>query len=71
MWYQTLSICLRRTQDLASFNDPFCVQCYDEDDLQRSHLDREECFEENAVTEEEFDGLAVTESRHCREFVSG
>lgn len=52
-------ICLRRTQDLKSFDDEYCVACWQfitEWPVQKSYLDREECFEENVVTEEEFDG---------------
>jgi len=54
----TTRICLKRMQDLVSFNDCYCKECWESDvghSLQHhQHLDREECFKENAVTEEEF-----------------
>lgn len=54
---------MKRTRDLVSFHDEFCVECWEEyEGLQYSYLDREECFEENTVTEEEFDGLSITRS---------
>lgn len=57
-------ICLQRTQDLKNFDDKYCVECWEALELQKwvngeepSYLDREDCFEENCVTEEEFDVL--------------
>ena len=59
-------ICIHRTQDLQDgFDDPFCVRCWEEDEeLQRCYLDREECFEEHAVTEAEFDRMPKRRIRY-------
>lgn len=53
------TICLKRTQDLQGNNDKFCKECWiDDPDLARYYArGRQECMQENCVTEEEFDEL--------------
>ena len=52
-------VCIHRTQDLQDgFQDEYCIRCWEEDEeLRRCYLDREECFEEHAVTAEEFERM--------------
>ena len=60
-------ICLKMMQDLEGCNDRFCINCW-WDDLFSPHfsklryLSRQECVEENCVTEEEFD--EIEQKRH-------
>lgn len=66
-------ICLRRIQDLDGVDDLHCVKCWQEKKypygeggggyyLRYYYADRDECYEENVVSEEEFD---VIEKRRC------
>lgn len=53
-------ICIYRTQDLQDgFKDEYCIRCWEEtdDELRRCYVDRQECFNEHAVTVEEFERM--------------
>lgn len=62
-------ICLRHTQDLEGMDDPFCVECWQEDVdhsretpyyyLSASYTDRQECMDTHCVTEEEFEQMLL------------
>lgn len=67
-------MCLKRMQDIDGVDDGFCVECWCCESpvldtttgtrvltsLADYYADRDECFEENVVSEEEFDGIEAT-----------
>lgn len=61
-----MMICLRRMHDVDGVDDPYCVRCGNGESLYRQadwlftspyYADREECYEENVVSEKEFDAI--------------
>lgn len=58
-------ICIYRTQDLDSIDDPYCCGCwYESEDVKIMFLSREECYEANCVSEEEFNDCFQTRQRY-------
>lgn len=51
-------ICTKRTQDLErGFDDEYCKDCWIDSGLSDWYADREECYEENVITEAEFGAM--------------